>query len=134
MLPDSRSSNHRLLPTHVVSMHLMVLGASRPSGLSSLQSRPLRLNAPDGAGCFPMESHWNSISLGEGVSMHLMVLGASRLAAAGFAALHFASLNAPDGAGCFPTCDFGWSNNLYLCVSMHLMVLGASRPRPACPG
>ena len=36
-----------------VSMHLMVLGASRLKEELDWLSSPVRLNAPDGAGCFP---------------------------------------------------------------------------------
>ena len=41
----------------IVSMHLMVLGASRQIGKRAQASLP-RLNAPDGAGCFPT-SYYN---------------------------------------------------------------------------
>ena len=61
-----------------VSMHLMVLGASRLSDDLFATAKDLSLNAPDGAGCFPtyvVELRCRAAHL---VSMHLMVLGASR--------------------------------------------------------
>ena len=61
-----------------VSMHLMVLGASRHVGGHDRVLRVLRLNAPDGAGCFPT-LHSLTPEDCRAVSMHLMVLGASRL-------------------------------------------------------
>ena len=62
-----------------VSMHLMVLGASRRRCQVRHQYDRTRLNAPDGAGCFPTMR-----AVPGRIRKHLR-------------------LNAPDGAGCFPT-------------------------------
>ena len=86
-----------------------------------------RLNAPDGAGCFPTSSIRDSTRMRDQVSMHLMVLGASRQDAEMLSEDEHECLNAPDGAGCFPTENLE-SMLTKNTVSMHLMVLGASRP------
>ena len=61
-----------------VSMHLMVLGASRHAIEDVAKWMAKSLNAPDGAGCFPTEKKDLRRSKKDYVSMHLMVLGASR--------------------------------------------------------
>ena len=86
-----------------VSMHLMVLGASRPVALHNQYLEHFCLNAPDGAGCFPTK---------RAKPHHRMV----------------PSLNAPGGAGCFPTELMRRFEEQFAIVSMHLVVLGASRP------
>ena len=78
MLPDL-DSLETALGYLSVSMHLMVLGASRPEEAGSSLTLKWRLNAPDGAGCFPTEGD-------DGVVERRLD-----------------GLNAPDGAGCFPT-------------------------------
>ena len=84
-------------------MHLMVLGASRPTVAGGATYPAVGLNAPDGAGCFPTpeNSPWDISAVT--VSMHLMVLGASRRKKKEGRNKKGSSLNAPDGAGCFPT-------------------------------
>ena len=83
-------------------MHLVVLGASRPRGGEADSLHLSRLNAPDGAGCFPTQGAVWAIHVNK-VSMHLVVLGASRP-------------------------EKGMTVQFKEYVSMHLMVLGASRP------
>ena len=103
MLPDEISWKGEP-QVYLVSMHLMVLGASRQSVDNSILAMSSRLNAPDGAGCFPTHKNWEMLEI-------IIRLNApdgagcfptqDRVLPPGHAA---EGLNAPDGAGCFPTC------------------------------
>ena len=121
-----RAGEEHPVRTVRVSMHLLVLSASRQSPpRGSARPRP-------SSQC----TFWCSV-LPDGVlfhnrdrlfpvSMHLLVLSASRLKSLSLPSLPTVCLNAPSGAQCFPTAIhvaafFG------SVVSMHLLVLSASR-------
>ena len=59
-----------------VLMHLMALGAFRPSTMSLVRLCTSRLNAPYGARCFPTNREFVLAGLAQPVLMHLMALGA----------------------------------------------------------
>ena len=61
-----------------VSMHLLVLGASRRPNKRISGRAPPSLNAPSGAWCFPTPDEALRNEVAELVSMHLLVLGAFR--------------------------------------------------------
>ena len=151
MLPDAIEDVAKWM-AKFVSMHLMVLGASRLRDetalvrLVTVSMHLMVLGASRRAARLPGGAQ-------QQVSMHLMVLGASRQGNGGNEELCYVSglnapdgagcfptaewvpgigfwqgLNAPDGAGCFPTYDKDFKGKEKPNVSMHLMVLGASRP------
>ena len=64
--------------TKIVSMHLMVLGASRRQQRRETINVCKSLNAPGGAGCFLTLTKVLRVHQRNRVSMHLVVLGASR--------------------------------------------------------
>ena len=110
----------------IVSMHLMVLGASRLSlTTSSLRRKTVSMHLMVLGASRQMSRECYRPQ--PSVSMHLMVLGASRHSKARKTRRRDSSLNAPDGAGCFPTIVEDLSSLIVCAVSMHLMVLGASR-------